>query len=237
MASRLIHIIITASVLLLLCQSTSGQSNNKLIRDGNKLYHEGDFEASMEKYDKVLERNDDSEMANFNKGTAQYKLEDYEKAIERFTKIISASDDNEVRSKAYHNLGNSFMESDKLDESIEAYKDALRLNPNDDEARYNLAYALNKKEEQEQQDQDQQNKDQDNKTKEQEKENQDQQQNQESEQEQSEEQKGEQQPREQELTKEEAERILRALEENEKKTRKKVEKAKVRSRGNNEKDW
>ena len=50
-----------------------------------------------------------------------------------------------------HNLGNSYLKENKLEQAIEEYKSSLRLNPNDEETRYNLAYAQKMKQQQEQQ--------------------------------------------------------------------------------------
>ena len=70
--------------------------------------------------------------------------------------------DKEKLAKAYHNMGNSYLFNQKLDEAIEAYKNSLRNNPDDFETKYNLAWAQNKKNQEppQQQQQDQQEQDQ-----------------------------------------------------------------------------
>ncbi|MBK8414246.1 MAG: tetratricopeptide repeat protein [Bacteroidetes bacterium] len=76
-------------------------------------------------------------------------MQQYQQSIERTT-------DPKEKASSYHNLGNSMVKAQKYAESIDAYKKALKLNPADNDTRYNLAYAqamLRKQQEQQQQDQ------------------------------------------------------------------------------------
>ena len=82
-----------------------------------------------------------------------YKQEKYEDAARSFNKLAENETDPLKLGELYHNMGNSFLKANQLDASIEAYKQALRNNPSDDETRHNLAYAQKMKQEQEQQDQ------------------------------------------------------------------------------------
>merc|ERR1711916_287020 len=137
------------------------------------------------------------------------------------------------KAEVFHNLGNSFLEAKKYQESIEAYKNALRNNPRDMDSKYNLEYARKKLEEQQQQDQqdkeDQQNQDQDQQHKQDQKDNdqdqqdKDQQQNKDQNQDQDQKnQKQQQQPKQ--ISKKDAERMLSALKNDEKKTIEKLKK-------------
>ena len=79
------------------------------------------------------------------------KEQKFAEAAETFKKIAETTKDNALKSSAYHNLGNSLLEAQQFAESVEAYKNALRLNPKDEETRYNLAYAQKKLKEQQSQ--------------------------------------------------------------------------------------
>ena len=147
------------------------------------------------------------------------------------------------QSKAYYNLGNSYLKSEKYQESVDAYKMALRQNPKDDDARYNLAYALAKLKAQQQKN-NQQNKNQQNKNeqnKDQQKKDQQQQKNQDQKKDQQ--QKQDQQQQEQKkssqlkISKEEAERMLQALKNQEQKLQKKNAKKFDATGGKPEKEW
>ena len=102
---------------------------------------------------------------NYNLADAMYKQQRFEEAEGKFTELAEKMEEPVERAFANHNLGNTQLMQEKLDESIESYKKALRENPSDLETKYNLAYAQmlkKKKEEQEKQDQNKdQNKDQD----------------------------------------------------------------------------
>src|SRR5690606_11756930 len=82
-----------------------------------------------------------SETAKYNLGTAYYGKEKNAEAMLRFKQAATTATEKSEKHKAFHNLGNTFMNEKKYTEAVEAYKNALRNNPNDDETRYNLALA------------------------------------------------------------------------------------------------
>jgi len=229
------------------------QNEAKMTRRGNKLYNDGKYNEAEIDYRKSLEKKSDYIKAQFNLGNALYMQKNYEEASKVFDGLTQRSVDPEVSAKAYHNLGNSLLEQKKFKESIDAYKNALRKNPNDNDTKYNLAYAQRmlkqqqqqqqnkdqEKDQKDQQDQDQKQKDQqqkDQQQKEQEKKEEQKQQNQQKEQQQ-EEQKQSQQQKGQ-MSKEDAERMLEALKNDELKTLNKVNKKQTKGeRVKIEKDW
>lgn len=111
---------------------------------GNKLYDKASFLDSEVKYRKALERNPSSFDAQFNLGDALYKQGKFDDAAKIFNKISAdnkTADQKKQLASSFYNLGNSLLKSKKLKESIEAYENSLRLNPHDMDAKYNLAYA------------------------------------------------------------------------------------------------
>ena len=245
------------SFLILFCLFTlfSGipiyaQSTRSLVNEGVDLYNEQKFADAEVNFKKGTEESPNNFEAKFNLGDAYYKQQRYDEAMKAYqSAFVDAKNDLE-KSDIYYNIGNSLLKSQKLKESIAAYKEALKLDPNDEQAKYNLSYALNQlnnqdqnqdqnqqqqndenKDENKDQQQDQQNKDQQN----QDKQNQDQQQNQQN-QDQQQQQQQSQEEKEQELTKQEAEKILNALKENEKDLQKKLRKVKGQP-VKTEKDW
>jgi len=102
----------------------------------------------------------------FNLGDAMYEQENYEESNKLFTEVTERITSPEEKASAYYNLGNTYMKENKFQESIDAYKNSLRLNPNDPDAKYNLEYAKQLlKKQQQQQDQNKDNKDQEDKEK------------------------------------------------------------------------
>ena len=156
---------------------------------------------------------------------AIYKQKRFEESANLFDALTDDAKTKDEKAKLYHNLGNSLLKQQKLEESIAAYKDALRNNPTDEDTRHNLALAqkmLEQKQEQEQE----QNK------KEKEEENMEQNQEKEKEKNQEKEKKEqEQQPQEKEdMSKEAAEKMLEALQQQEKELQEKLQKKKMKGK-------
>jgi len=228
----------------------NGQSDRKLIRQGYKSYMDGKYNEAEVDFRKAEDINKESYTAKYNTSTALYQQEKIDESAKRFEELLAETTTDNDEAKLYHNLGNSFLETNKLQESVEAYKRSLRLNPSDEDTRYNLAYALEKLQEQQQQ-QNQENKDNQKNKDEQEQgdKNKDQQDDQEKSDENKEQEKekndqgdkGDQeqnQPQPQQLSKEDAERLLNAILQKEKDVKEKVDKkraaaAKIKT----DKDW
>ena len=245
-------LIILALVIFI---SAYGQNERKVIRDGVRAYEEEEFGEAEVQFRKAENINQESYEAEFNTGAALYGQEKYEETVKQYQTILDRTDDAGKKAQIWHNIGNSLLEAQQYAPSIEAYKSSLRLKPTDNDTRYNLAYAKQKlKEEQEQQQQDQnkdQNKDQEqdqnkdqnqdkNKDKEQDQ-NKDQEQDQNKDQEQDQDQgedQQEQQPEPRQISKEDAERMLKAIQQQEKDVKEKVDKEKAAAaKVKTEKDW
>lgn len=245
-----VYFILQGIILISSFNSFAQGDERKLIREGNKLYKEKKYSDAEVKYKKALELNKNSVPGNYNLGDAYYKQQKFDEASQQYQSLFSNKDLSEdQKAKAFHNLGNSMLEAKKYPESIEAFKNSLKLKPKDNDTRYNLAYAQSmlqqqqkqqqqqnkndkdkNKQNKDQQNKDQQNKDQKNKqdqnkeqqTKDQQKQDKDQQK-----------QAGE---KKQNISKEDAEKILQALNNDEKNTQKKLIK-KESTRIQIEKTW
>ena len=209
------------------------QKEKKYIREGNKHFGKEEYENSEVSYRKALEKESNSFNALFNLGDALYKQEKYEDAAGEFNGVSQMNTDKINRSKTFHNLGNSLLKANRLEESIEFYKNALRNNPDDLETKYNLAYAQDLLKQQQQQDQDQKQKDQN-----QDQDKEQQQDRQEQKQEQQDKNKQQQQPKPDQISKEDAKRLLEALANDEKNIQEKIKKAKAKQQKiKTQKDW
>lgn len=134
------------------------QVEKKFIRDGNKNYSDGKYEDAEKSYQKALEKNAASFYGKFNKADALYRQKKFEEAAQQFGSIATGENDKNLKAQAFHNLGNSLLQSQKLKESVDAYKNALRNNPGDEDTRKNLAYAMKMLQQQQQQQQKQDDK-------------------------------------------------------------------------------
>ena len=200
------------------------------IKEGNKLFREQHFADAEVKYKKALELDPNSEHAQFNLATTLIKQSGganptdenspAKEAISMFENLTNMGQTPEIVEKSYFNLGNIAFNSEQYAQSIEYYKNALRKNPANDQARDNLRLAQLKLQEQ------QQNQN-----------NQDKQEQQQQQQEQQQKQQQEQSS----MSDSNAEKILRTMENEEAKTRKRLEAQKAREqnsqRTNNPKPW
>ncbi len=246
------QMLLCAFILICLGVGTSfAQKANDFISKGNKLYDEQKFGEAEMTYREGQEAGADPFISGFNLGDALFKQERYEEAANVFQSLPNLTDDKDHKAAAYHNLGNSFLKAQKYQESVEAFKQSLRNNPKDLDTKYNLAYA--KRMLQEQQQQQQQNQDKQDQDKKEDKQDQQQQQDQKQDEKKDEEnkkdqqqqnqdqkeQEQQQQPQDGQISKEDAERMLDALNQEEKKIRDRLEDQKQKKgvKANIEKDW
>jgi Ca-activated chloride channel homolog len=239
------------------------QQENHLIRQGNREYNEGNYKKAEIDYIKSTQAQKASHKGFYNLGDSWYMQKDYLQAAAAFDTLRTFKMDDQTRSNSYYNLGNSLLKAGidsaqlaqkVLPQSIEAYKQSLRLNPNDTNAKYNLAYAqkLLDKSQKQQQQQNKDKKDQNQDKQKQDQQKQDQQkQDQQKQDQQKQDQQKEDQARQdqqkqdqqkgqaQQISKEDAERILDALKNDEKQTLEKLSEAKIKTMRvvKSDKDW
>ena len=211
------------------------RKERKSIKSGNKLYNENKFAEAEVEYKKALTANANSYMSNYNlaisliKQSGGVNSESESNPLDDATELLNVvaqnSKDKSLRSKSYYNLGNLAYNQQDYEKSIEMYKNALRLTPNDDKARENLRLAQLKKNEQDQNKDNKNNKD--NKEKE---EDQKQNKNEEKEDKQDKNKENKQQkPHTQEMSKDNMEQILQTMQNQEKATQEKVNAEKPKS--------
>ncbi len=162
--------------------SVSYKAERNALRRGNALFKDDKFHEALEQYQKAIDINGSSIRGRYNKAVALLQLQsDDNKGTENDPRVEAAK----IFADAYYNLGNIAFNDEKYDQSIAFYKDALRIKPEDMDARENLRLAQLKKQEQEQnQDQNQDQNEQDKKDQEQQQQQQQQQQDQQNQEEQ-----------------------------------------------------
>ncbi|MEG1701111.1 MAG: tetratricopeptide repeat protein [Alistipes sp.] len=133
------------SILLLLfaAQIVSAQQlpERSAVRKGNRQYNKGNYEKSIERYTEALKASPASFEAGYNLGNALYKAERFDHAEQTMQQAAADSlRATEERAEAFYNLGNAQFKQKKYKEALESYKQSLRMNPADQEAKYNYAY-------------------------------------------------------------------------------------------------
>ena len=222
-----------AVVLLLIALtatlSTSAQNGNNLIRSGNRYYKKKQLDQSLQQYQAAVKKAPDNPAANYNLGNAQFRKNDYDAAAKSYDASVSHSPgDKEMQEKGLYNKGVAMAKQKKLQESIDSWKSALKLDASDSDARENLEKALMQlKQQQQQQQQNQQNK------------KKDQQKDKKDQQDKKNENKDQQPPKPQQskLNKQQVEQLLKALQQRENDLQNKMNENKVKTPNQPEKDW
>jgi Ca-activated chloride channel family protein len=222
--------IATTLVIFFFMGSASFAQNAKTeIIKGNEAYKKSNYDAAENSYRDALKIADNNSTASYNLGNTMFRKDKTDEAVEAYDNTIQNTTDNATKENAYYNKGVAYQKAKKLPECINAYENALMLNPNDEDARQNLQRALkeqkqqrdqeNQKDKKQQPKQDQKKQDQQNK--------QDQQK-----------QNNEPKPKPSKISKQDAEEKLKSLLENEKALQDKLHKIKgAASPDKPEKDW
>ena len=130
----------------------AGPQPKKEVKKGNVLYNKGEFQEALKQYEDALSRNPDSDIVNFNLGSALYKTNDYKGAITHFEKSLVSSNAS-LEQNASYNLGNAEYKYglsredsdlsgaiDLLTQSLHHYERAIELDSKDEDAKYNYDF-------------------------------------------------------------------------------------------------
>ena len=208
----------------------------KYIRQGNSLYRQGKQHEATVSYFKAVNADSTDARAQYNLATSMFpenwkmvQKEQTDTMVQTLIKAAELEQNPLRRSKAFHNVGTIFQNAKEFKQAIEAYKNALRSNPNDDESRYNLVLCQRqlKDDDQNQNGDNGQNQEQEDK----------QQQDQQQQQQQQQQDQQQQQQQEPPMSKENAEQLLNAAMQEEKKTQEKMQQMQQGQRRQIEKNW
>ena len=137
------RIIYLLAAVLLTAGAVSAQRmpERSAVRRGNRQFNKGNYERSIERYMQALTYAPDSFEATYDLGNALYESERYDLAEQTLRQAAADTLRTEPeRAEAFYNLGNAQFRQQKYREALESYKQSLRLNPSDREAKYNYAY-------------------------------------------------------------------------------------------------
>ena len=240
-------------ILLIACllgvAAVRAQSYHDLINDGVDKYKEKNYSDAEKNFKKSLSVDSSKFAGSFDLGAAQYKQGNFKDAAASFEKALERAKTKEEIASANHNLGNALLKANDYEKSIDAYKNALRQNPNDADTKYNLSVALDKQKKDQNKNKNKQNKDnkdnkdknkqdqnkdknKDDKKKDDKKDNKDQQ----NKDQQNKDQQNKQNKPQPKMSKQQAEQFLNAIKDNEKDIQKKLRK-RAAVRVKTEKDW
>lgn len=224
------------------------------VKKGNEAFKKKDYKTALEEYRAAEADNPTSPELDYNLGTALANDGGYEEAIDKLQKALRTQD-IQVEAAAHYNMGNTYFRMNNYQNAIKSYEEALKLNPNDLDAKFNLELSRKKLKEQlkpqqdqnqqnqqqqqdQQQQQQQQQQDEQNKQDQQKQDQQDQQQQSQDQQNKDQQQQQQQQQmgQQKQMSKEDAERLLNALKDDEQDIQKKLRRT-VKGGEYTGKDW
>lgn len=127
------------------------------IREGEKLYEAGQYEEALQKFLEAKEKNPKDPRLQYNLGNTYHQLNRYDEAGKIFSNLKEGAEKDQLfKERNLYNQGNNQYRQGALDDAIHSYEEALNLDPNDEDARYNLEFVKKKLEEQRKQEQPQQ---------------------------------------------------------------------------------
>ena len=214
---------------LMMATFASAQTDRQYVSQGNKLFRGGQYDKAEVAYRKAIEKNPRNPQAHYNLGNSLMAQRKDSAAIQSLQKSTEFETSKTRKAMAYHNIGVVCQQHKMYGEAIDAYKNALRLNPADDTTRYNLELCKRQQKQQQQQQKNQQqnkdNKDKNGKDKKDEKQ-------------QNKDNKQQNKDKENKMSKENAEQMLNAAMQQEKSTQQRIKKAMQKPRSNKlDKEW
>ncbi len=137
---------------LLILAACGGSPVAKYNNAGNENYEAEDYSAAVDDY--ITAQREDPDLAEpyYNAGNAFHQQGNLESAAMQGKQAVREAE-GELAQNSYYNLGNTYFKGQGWSDAIDAYKEALRLNPNDEEAKYNLELALQQQQQQQQEQQ------------------------------------------------------------------------------------
>ncbi len=231
MAKRITIILFVS--LLFLSSTASGFTIRTKNNKANKLFYKEEYKKAVDLYNELDKRLEKSgvklnSIVKFNRANTLLKLKNFDEAMEYYNKARSVTENNLKLSNIYYNMGNTSYRAGKLVESIDYYKKTLDINPKDKDAKYNIELIKkkieNQKKEEKEKTENKENEDREKKKEKRENDKDDKKEQQEEE------------KKKDEISKEEALRILKALEQRERELRHE-EKTKVKGKTGLLKDW
>ncbi len=226
---KYIVLFILAAATLTASLRVSAQKENALIRSGNRYYKKKQIDQSEKEYQEAVKKAPDNPTANYNLGNAQFRKNNFEEAARSYETSVAHGTDNAGREKGLYNKGVALAKQKKLPESIDAWKNALKLDASDEDARENLQKALMEQKQQQSQQQKDQKDQKDKKDKKDQKDPKDDKDKKD--------QPQQPKPQPSKLNKQQVEQLLKALQQKENDIQDKMNQNKVKSSTQPEKDW
>ena len=132
-------ILLAATLFLTACAASTAQQ----IEEGNKAFSEEAYLVALQAYKEAQTSSPEIAESYYNAANSLYREQAYGDATAEYEKSLELSENPQVSEYGYFNFGNTAFQVSDWEAAIENYEQALLLNPEDLDAKYNLELALN----------------------------------------------------------------------------------------------
>ena len=150
--------LLAIAILFLTAPAALAQTATGSVREGNSLYLEGQYDKALKQYQAAQVESPADRRIMFNLGDAQYRLENHEEALSEYLRAAPGADEK-IGAQSHYNAGNALYRAGRLEDAIKQYLKALEIDPEEEDAKYNLEFVrreIRRREEQQQQRKEQQ---------------------------------------------------------------------------------
>ncbi len=147
------------------------ESLNTLIFRGNRSFDKQKYGEATSTFSEAVKKNEKDFGAHYNLGNSLYKIKKYDEAIAEYQKAQKNTNNKDEKAASYYNEGNAHLQNGDGEKAVNAYKNALKFDPDNEAILKNLQIAKKKQKQkdnkqnqqnQQQNQQNNQNKNQDN---------------------------------------------------------------------------
>lgn len=151
MNAKKVNLLITV-LLTVLAVNVRADSRDELVRQGNLLYRQQNYQKALRQYDQAKSEGSDNPSLQYNRANCFYKLEDYTRSINLYREVSANAKDMQLAVRAKYNLGNCHFQQgvkqrdanpqkalEELASAVKNYRESLDMNPRDTEAQRNIA--------------------------------------------------------------------------------------------------
>lgn len=144
-------VLVAVAAVFLLAACNNSDSPASINRTGNSAFADADYQTALTSYESVLAAAPELSQARYNMGNTHFRMNEYDAALEALTQASAQmsttvesdfADFGDLAERTAYNAGNVHFASSDFEAAIESYKAALRINPNDMDAKVNLELAL-----------------------------------------------------------------------------------------------
>ena len=125
---------------LMVTDALYGESLYSKIEKGSILYQDKKYDEALKSFVDAQIESPEEPTLKYNVANSHYKMKNYEEAVKNYQDVAASAQDIKLEEKSIYNIGNCMYRQGRLEEAVAYYKKALELDPDDQDAKYNLEF-------------------------------------------------------------------------------------------------